>query len=70
MQIFTVNVSDSALEEFYSFIASMPKDKIGVLSNSSNDWSFLEPAIQKAIDSGVSPKTHDEIIENIRQKYV
>ncbi|MEN5387714.1 hypothetical protein ABE179_07205 [Aliarcobacter skirrowii] len=33
------------------------------------DLSFLEDEIQKGFDSGISPKTHEEIMDNLKQKY-
>ena len=38
-------------------------------NNISDDLSHLEHEIQQGIDSGVSPRSHDEIMESLRQRY-
>lgn len=41
-----------------------------IVENSEvEDWSFLEKEIQKGLDSGISNKTHEDIIKNLKQKY-
>ena len=33
------------------------------------DWSHLESEIDKGLNSGISSKSHEEIIGDIKQKY-
>lgn len=34
------------------------------------DWSHLEAEIDKGLSSGLSGKSHEEIVSDIKQKYV
>lgn len=38
-------------------------------NNIPDDLSHLENEIQNGIDSGISPHSHDEIMESLRQRY-
>lgn len=38
-------------------------------NNIPDDLSHLENEIQNGIDSGISPRSHDEIMESLRQRY-
>jgi hypothetical protein len=33
------------------------------------DWSYLEEEIDKGLNSGISNKSHEEIVSDIKQKY-
>ena len=33
------------------------------------DWSFLDAEIEKGYSSGISKKTHEEVIKDLKQKY-
>ena len=46
------------LEEFYRFSANMP-----------DDLSRYDKKIQKAMVSGVSEKSHEEIFEDLKKRY-
>jgi len=38
-------------------------------NNIPDDLSHLENEIQNGLDSGLSPRSHDEIMESLRQRY-
>lgn len=45
-------------------IIILPRD------NLPDDLSYLEEEIQKGIDSGLSTRSHEEIMESLRKRYV
>ena len=44
-------------------IIVLPRDTL------PDDLSYLEEEIQKGMDSGVSPRTHEEIMESLKKRY-
>ncbi|MFA7022658.1 MULTISPECIES: hypothetical protein [Aliarcobacter] len=70
MKIIKLQIADNVFEKVFYFLNNLPKDEVMIVENSEvEDWSFLEKEIQKGLDSGISNKTHEDIIKNLKQKY-
>jgi len=72
MHTIKLNVQDNVFEKIIYFLQNLPKDEVEIVENSliKEDWSYLEPEIDVGLSSGESNKSHDEIINNIKRKYV
>ena len=72
MHTLKLNIQDSVFDKIIYFLQNLPKDEVEIVENSlvQEDWSYLESEIDIAINSGVSDKSHDEIINKIKRKYV
>ena len=53
-----------------NFIRTKIKDVIIVESQVHEDWSYLESEIDSGLNSGVSEKSHTQIMDNLKRKYV
>ncbi|MDX4036267.1 hypothetical protein DF188_05110 [Aliarcobacter skirrowii] len=70
MKTIKLQIADNVFEKVFYFLNNLPKDEVMIVENSEvEDWSFLEKEIQKGLDSGISTKTHEDIIKNLKQKY-
>ena len=71
MHTLKLNIQDSVFDKIIYFLQNLPKDEVEIVENSlvQEDWSYLESEIDIAINSGVSDKSHDEIINKIKRKY-
>lgn len=70
MQTIKLQIADSVFEKVFYFLDNLPKDEVKIIENSAvDDLSFLEDEIQKGLDSGISSKSSEEIIKNLKQKY-
>jgi len=72
MHTLKLNIQDSVFDKILYFLQNLPKDEVEIVENSmtKEDWSYLETEIDKGIDSGVSNKSHHEVINDIKRKYV
>jgi hypothetical protein len=72
MHTLKLNIQDSVFDKIIYFLQNLPKDEVEIVENSllKEDWSSLETEIDKGINSGISNKSHNEIISNIKRKYV
>ncbi|UCN01146.1 hypothetical protein LCX93_04320 [Sulfurimonas sp. SWIR-19] len=72
MHTLKLNIQDSVFDKIIYFLQNLPKDEVEIVENSllKEDWAYLEAEIDKGINSGVSEKSHNEIISNIKNKYV
>jgi hypothetical protein len=72
MHSLRLDIEDSVFDKVIYFLQNLPKDEVEIVENSliKDDWSYLESEIDVGIDSGVSNKSHNEIINNIKRKYV
>lgn len=66
MRTLQININESVYEKVYSFLSSFPKEKVQIVE----DWSHLEPLIDDGVNSGVSERTHEEIVRDLKAKYV
>jgi len=72
MYTIKLNVQDNVFDKIIYFLQNLPKDEVEIVENSliQEDWSYLESEIDVGMNSGVSNKSHDEIINNIKRQYV
>ncbi len=72
MHTIKLKVQDNVFDKIIYFLQNLPKDEVEIVENSliKEDWSYLESEIDVGMRSGVSHKSHDEIINNIKRKYV
>jgi len=72
MHTLKLNIQDSVFDKIIYFLQNLPKDEVEIVENRlmQENWSHLESDIDIGISSGVSDKSHDEIINNIQRKYV
>lgn len=70
MQTIKLQIADSVFEKVFYFLDNLPKNEVKIIENSKDeDWSFLEDEIEKGLNSGVSTKSHEDIIKDLKQKY-
>jgi hypothetical protein len=70
MQTIKLQIADSVFEKVFYFLDNLPKDEVKIIENSAvDDLSFLEVEIEKGLNSGISSKSSEEIIKNLKQKY-
>lgn len=72
MHTIKLNIQDNVFDKIIYFLQNLPKDEVEIVENSliKEDWSYLESEVDVGMRSGVSNKSHDEIINNIKRKYV
>ena len=72
MHTLKLNIQDSVFDKIIYFLQNLPKDEVEIVENSlqKEDWSYLETEIDKGMNSGISDKSHNEIISSIKRKYV
>ena len=52
------------------FLKNLPKNEVRIVENSViDDFSYLEQEIDVGLNSGLSNKSHEDIIKDIKQKY-
>jgi hypothetical protein len=70
MHTLKLNIQDSVFDKVYYFLSNLPKNEVEIIEEKTvEDWSLLESEIDKGLDSGVSNKSHEDIIKGIKQKY-
>jgi len=53
------------------FLNNLPSNEVEIVENTLiDDWSHLKIEIDKGTTSGISKKSHEEIINDIKSKYV
>jgi len=70
MHTLKIRLEDNVFEKVMNFLHQLPKHEVSILEDNVVELSELEKEIQKGLDSGVSNKTHAEILKEIKQKYV
>ncbi len=72
MHTLKLNIEDSVFDKVLYFLQNLPKHEVEIVEEKmvEEDWSYLESEIDKGLHSGVSEKSHDEIISDIKRKYV
>lgn len=69
MHAMKLNVQDEVFEKVTYFLSTL-KEKVEVVESSFvEDLSYLQKEIEIGLASGVSPRDHKEIVQNIKQKY-
>ena len=71
MHSIRLNIEDSVFDKVIYFLQNLPKHEVEIVEDKlvENDWSYLESEIDKGLDSGISDKSHDEILNDIKRKY-
>jgi len=72
MHTIKLNIQDSVFDKILYFLQNLPKDEVEIIESKEikDDWSYLEKEIDKGINSGISERSHTQIIDNIKKKYV
>jgi len=71
MHTVKLNIQDSVFDKVSYFLNHLPSNKVEILEEKTiaDDWSHLEPEIDKGMKSPMSSKTHEEIFEELKRKY-
>ena len=70
MHAIKLNVHDNVFDKVINFLQNLPKNEVEIVENKiSDDWSNLESIIDEGLNSGISSKTHENIVSDIKRKY-
>jgi len=71
MRTIKLHIQDKVFDKVMYFLKNLPKNEVEVVENDvSDDWSYLEIEIDKGLNSGISTKSHESIIKEIKKEYV
>ena len=71
MHTLKLKIEDSVFDKVISFLQNLPSNEVEIVEDTIiEDWSHLEYEIDEGLRSGVSSKSHEEIISDIKKKYV
>ena len=71
MHAVKLNIQDSVFDKVIYFLQSLPSNEVEIVEDTIiENWSHLEEKIDEGLRSGVSSKSHEEIIGDIKRKYV
>ena len=72
MHTIKLNIQDSIFDKVINFLQNLPKNEVEIIENgiSKDDWSHLQDSIDEGISSGISARSHNKIIDEIKAKYV
>ena len=71
MHSIRVEIQDNVFDKVIYFLKNLPKNEVTIVEEKqiSDDWSYLESEIDLGLASGVSEKSHTEIIDKLKRKY-
>jgi len=71
MHTIKLNVQDSIYGHIMFLLNSLNTKELEIVEDKAiqDDWSHLEFEIDKGLNSGISDKTHEEIMADIKRKY-
>lgn len=70
MHTLKLNVQDNIYNHIMFLLNNINSKDLEIVEDKvCEDWSYLESEIDKGIASGISDKSHEKIIESIKQKY-
>ncbi len=71
MHTLKLNIEDSVFEKVIYFLQNLPQNEVKIVESKTikDDCSYLESEIDIGLNSGVSDKSHEEIISDIKRKY-
>jgi len=71
MHTIKLNVQDSIYGHIMFLLNSLNTKELEIVEDKAilDDWSHLEFEIDKGLSSGISDKTHEEIMADIKRKY-
>ncbi len=71
MHTIKLNIQDSVFDKVIYFLNNLPANEVEIVEDTLiDDWSHLEVEIDKGLTSGISEKSHEELIGDIKSKYV
>ena len=71
MHTIKLQVHDSVFDKVIYFLQNLPSNEVEIVEDTVvEDWSSLEAEIDEGLQSGVSSKSHEEIVNDIKRKYV
>jgi len=67
-----LNIEDSVFDKVIYFLNNLPKNEVTIVESKqvADDWSYLESEIDLGLESGVSDKSHAQIVADLKRKYV
>ena len=70
MHTLKLKIEDSVFDKVIYFLKNLPKDEVEIVEDVAHvNWSYLEKEIDKGLRSGVSEKSHETIVSDIKRKY-
>lgn len=71
MHSLKLNVQDSIYSHIMFLLNNLNTKDLEIVEDKviQDDWSHLEVEIDKGLNSGISDKTHEEIILDLKRKY-
>ena len=70
MHTVVLKIEDSVFDKVIYFLKNLPSNEVSIVEdNIVEDWSYLEAEIDKGLNSGVSSKSHEDIVNDIKRKY-
>jgi hypothetical protein len=70
MHTVKLHIEDKVFDKVIYFLRNLPKNEVEIVEDIVvEDWSHLELEIEKGLNSGMSNKSHEDIIKDIKQKY-
>ena len=71
MHTVKLNIQDSVFEKVIYFLNNLPSNEVEIIEDTIiDDRSQLEAEIDKGLTSGISDKSHEEIVSDIKSRYV
>ncbi len=71
MHTIKLNIQDSVFDKVIYFLNNLPANEVEIVEDTLiDDWSHLEIEIDKGLTSGISERSHEELISDIKSKYV
>ncbi|MGJ0301357.1 hypothetical protein [Aliarcobacter cryaerophilus] len=70
MHTIKLHIEDKVFDKIMYFLKNLPKNEVRIVENGViDDFSYLEQEIDVGLNSGLSNKSHEDIIKDIKQKY-
>ncbi len=70
MHTIKLNIQDNVFDKVIYFLNNLPSSEVEIVEDTIiDDCTHLEVEIDKGLTSGISEKSHEEIISDIKSKY-
>lgn len=70
MRTIKLNIQDNVFDKVYYFLSNLPKSEVEIVEyTNQDDLSTLESEIETSLNSKVLKKNHDEIFDELIEKY-
>ena len=71
MHTVKLKIEDSVFDKVIYFLKNLPQNEVEIIENvAHDDWTYFEDEIDKGLNSGISGKSHSDIVNDIKKKYV